>query len=224
MVFKQIKYMKKIISIAIFFIFIISNIGYCGLLYPKSQDSICKLRVPIGQGNDRSAQILSLYPLDEAITSTRQEPQTNISPKVAIIILHYGRDDSVGESDTMELLENLQNLNYSNYEIILLDNNSPDGFFLKYKNILHSRFPKFSRLIFIRSDVNLGFAEGNNLAMEHALGDDVDYFFLLNNDTVVDKDSLQNLVKVAESSEDVGAVGPKIYYYDRPDVIAGAGS
>ncbi|MDP2938744.1 MAG: glycosyltransferase family 2 protein, partial [Candidatus Omnitrophota bacterium] len=146
-----------------------------------------------------------------------------VLPKVAIIILHYGRSDGIGESDTMELLKNLEDLNYSNYEIMLVDNNSPDGFFSKYKDSLLDRFPKIPKITFIKSEVNLGFSEGNNLAMEQALGNSCDYFFLLNNDTIVDKDSLVNLVEAAEASNDIGMVGPKVYSYYQPNVIGTAG-
>jgi len=89
--------------------------------------------------------------------------------------------------------------------------------------------PSNGKMIIIKNEKNYGFAEGNNIAMRYALNAlDPDYVLLLNNDTVVDKDFLGGLVKVAESDGKVGIVGPKIYYYDRDgrsDVIwfAGAG-
>jgi len=147
-----------------------------------------------------------------------------ISPRVTIIILHYGGNNGNGERDTIELLKSLEKLDYSNYEIILVDNGSPDGFFSRYKDNLISKFPGLPKLTLIKSDINLGFAEGNNLAIERAFNEGSNYAFLLNNDTVIDKDALTRLIKVAESSEDIGLVGPKIYYYDEPTVIASAGS
>ncbi|MGF7119232.1 glycosyltransferase family 2 protein [Methanobacterium oryzae] len=87
--------------------------------------------------------------------------------------------------------------------------------------------PLNKRLFLIKNDINYGFAEGNNIAIEFAqLHLNPDYFLLLNNDTVVDKNFLKELIKTAESSEIIGAVGPKIYYYDfngRKDVISFAG-
>jgi len=162
----------------------------------------------------------------EGLLEARQESKkADIAPKVTIIILHYGWDNGLGKEDTIELLGNLEGLNYSNYEIILIDNNSPDGFFMEHKDSLADEFPGLPKITFIRSDVNLGFAEGNNLGMELASKDEaVNYFFLINNDTILDEDSLANLVKVAESSNDIGVVGSKVYYHDRPNVIANAGS
>ncbi len=82
-------------------------------------------------------------------------------------------------------------------------------------------------LLLIKNYHNYGFAEGNNIAIEFArLKLNPDYILLLNNDTVVDKYFLKELVKAGESREDIGAVGPKIYYYDfngRRDVISFAG-
>jgi len=40
-----------------------------------------------------------------------------------------------------------------------------------------------------------------------------DYVLLLNNDTVVDKKFLMELIHVAQKGEKIGFVGPKIYYY-----------
>lgn len=76
------------------------------------------------------------------------------------------------------------------------------------------------KLIIIKNEKNYGFAEGNNIAMRYALKAlNPDYVLLLNNDTVVDKEFLNQLVKVAESDERIGIVGPKIYYYDDPEII-----
>jgi len=84
---------------------------------------------------------------------------------------------------------------------------------------LHSN----KKLILIKNEKNYGFAEGNNIGMRYALKTlNPDYILLLNNDTVVDRKFLDELVKVAESGEKIGIVGPKIYYYDyggRNDVI-----
>ncbi len=72
-------------------------------------------------------------------------------------------------------------------------------------------------LILIKNDENYGFAEGNNIGIRYALNKlNSDYFMLLNNDTVVDKDFLDELVNAGEKREDIGIIGPKIYYYGEP--------
>lgn len=82
-------------------------------------------------------------------------------------------------------------------------------------------------LILIKNDENYGFTEGNNIGIRFALRClNPDYILLLNNDTVVDSNFLDELVKVAESDPKIGFAGPKVYYYDykgRADVINFAG-
>ncbi len=93
------------------------------------------------------------------------------------------------------------------------------------KVIVH--LPLDKKLILIKNDKNLGFAEGNNIGIKYAFKIySPEYILLLNNDTVVDKNFLTELVNVARSDEQIGFAGPKNYYYDyhgRTDVINFAG-
>lgn len=79
-------------------------------------------------------------------------------------------------------------------------------------------------LVLIRNERNYGFAEGNNIGIRFAL--DVvkpDYILLLNSDTVVDPDFLLELVRIGDSDERVGVLGPKVSYYHDPSKINSAG-
>ncbi len=79
-------------------------------------------------------------------------------------------------------------------------------------------------LILIKNKENYGFAEGNNIGIRFSLKNlDPEYFLLLNNDTVVGKDFLDELVKKGEMKKNIGILGPKIYFYDRQNVIWSAG-
>jgi hypothetical protein len=84
-------------------------------------------------------------------------------------------------------------------------------------------------LILIESEKNLGFAAGNNTGMEYALSkDDFEYVWLLNNDTVVAKDSLVHLVERARiykaEGRKVAIIGSKLFYYTTPTILQGVGS
>jgi GT2 family glycosyltransferase len=183
-------------------------------------------------------------------------------PKVSIIILNWN-----GWNDTIECLESLYEINYPNYNVIVVDNASEDKSIEKIKDYckgkmnISSKFFKYNsnnkpveifeisengakkskfleineyeklnpnrRIILIKNKDNYGFAGGNNVGIEFALGVlNPDYVLLLNNDTVVDEDFLIEMVKVGESDKKIGIVGSKIYYYDyngRNDVIWGLG-
>jgi len=130
---------------------------------------------------------------------------------VYVIILNWN-----GWRDTSECIESCRKLRYPNFHLIIVDNGSTDG----SEAILRNRFPDIE---LIMTGHNLGFAGGNNAGIAHALSHGADYVWLLNNDTVVEPDSLSELVKVAEQYDRTGIVGSKIYYYDKPNKIWFAG-
>jgi GT2 family glycosyltransferase len=80
------------------------------------------------------------------------------------------------------------------------------------------------KLVMIKNERNFGAAEGYNIAIRYALKEhSPDYILLLNNDVTVDANFLKELVRVAESSPEIGIVGSTIYCYYMPDVIDFAG-
>jgi len=135
-------------------------------------------------------------------------------PQVAIIILTWNQRDV-----TLECLASIEELGYpaERLHIIVVDNGSADG----TSQAIRQRYPSVT---VISNGENLGFAEGNNVGIRHALQGAPDYVMLLNNDTVLDPPMLNELLAVAESAPTIGIVGPKMLYFDRPDVIWCAGN
>ncbi|MDI6856553.1 MAG: glycosyltransferase family 2 protein [Candidatus Thermoplasmatota archaeon] len=130
-------------------------------------------------------------------------------PKVSIVVLNLN-----GVKDTIECLESLRKITYPNYKVIVVDNGST-GSDVK---ILREKFGNF--IYIIENDRNYGFAEGNNIGIRYALeNQNPEYVFLLNNDTIVDRTFLEEIVKVAESDESISSVSPTIYKYDEPDKL-----
>ncbi|MBB5187721.1 hypothetical protein HNQ57_001999 [Zhongshania antarctica] len=87
---------------------------------------------------------------------------------------------------------------------------------------------KKRRVTFIQSGENRGFSAGNNVGISYALsGGDADYIWLLNNDTVVGRNSLNELVSkfllYKKTNEKVGIIGSKLRYYHAPEVIQAIG-
>jgi len=130
------------------------------------------------------------------------------SPLVSIITISYDHPDV-----TCALLESLRHITYTNIEVIVVDNASPND----DPAIIHKSFPE---IIFIQSKVNLGFAGGNNLGIRQAKGK---YILLLNNDTEVEPGFLEPLVAKLESNSRIGAVSPKIKFFFQPDTIQFSG-
>ncbi len=75
----------------------------------------------------------------------------------------------------------------------------------------------------INEETNLGFAGGCNVGIRWALRSGAKYVLLLNNDTVVDPDFLNELVNFADNNVQIGIVGPKVYHYEQPYSIFNAG-
>ncbi len=129
-------------------------------------------------------------------------------PAVSIIILNYQRG-----ADTLECLESVFHIDYPNFEVIVVDNGSTDDSLSK----IRTRYP---RARIIKNQRNLGFAEGNNVGIKAS---NSPYVLLLNDDVVVEKNILQDLVEAAESDPKTGVAGPVVSYYSSPERIWSAG-
>lgn len=101
------------------------------------------------------------------------------TPLVSIIIVNFN-----GKYHLEKCLNSLSNVNYKNYEIILVDNNSSDG---SIKFVQES----YMSVIIKKLDKNYGFAEPNNIGAKMAKGE---LLLFLNNDTYVEPNFITELV------------------------------
>ncbi len=135
-------------------------------------------------------------------------------PRVIVVILNWN-----GINDTLECIRSIKLITYTNYELIIVDNGSTDS----SSEIINKQYPNIE---IIENKRNLGYAEGNNVGIRLAIDKGADYVLLLNNDTIVDRKLLDELINVAITSSKNGFIGPKVYYYNykcRNDVINFAG-
>jgi len=118
--------------------------------------------------------------------------------KIAIVVLNYN-----GLTNTLECLDSLKRLEKNNYviELIVVDNASSDG--------SAEALSKLKDISFISSEKNLGFCGGNNLGIKRALQRKADWILILNNDTIVDENLTNNLLKDAGNAD---IISPKIYF------------
>ncbi|BCU68106.1 hypothetical protein HS7_15430 [Sulfolobales archaeon HS-7] len=124
-----------------------------------------------------------------------------MKPKVSILVVHF---NSMKISEIVEKhIKALSNLNYPEYEVVVVDNGSTDST-LKF---LRERISD-SKFKVVRSDVNTYFGGGNNVAFRHA-SKDSKYFFLVNPDAIPNPDSADILVELMESEPKLGAIQGK---------------
>lgn len=121
---------------------------------------------------------------------------------LSIVVISYNT-----KKETLECLHSIfRETKETPFEVIVLDNASTDGSALAiqegFKDQLH----------LITSEINLGFAGGNNTAMKYAKGD---YLLLLNPDTVVLDGAIDKLVAFAESMPDAGIWGGRTLWGDK---------
>lgn len=126
-------------------------------------------------------------------------------PSVSVITVNFNQSEV-----TEALLASIRLKNtFKLLDIIVVDNGSANNPVPAWK----TRYPDIQ---FIRSDKNLGFAGGNNLAIPYAKGD---YFFFVNNDTEFTEGLVEALVQTLEAHEEAAMVSPKIHYYQQPGLI-----
>ena len=102
-------------------------------------------------------------------------------PKINILILNWNGMDILNAC-----LESILSSTYENYTITVIDNGSVDKSIDNIDKIS-------SKINVIKIGENLGYSKGYNFAFNKIKSYDDDYYFLLNNDTIINKDTLESL-------------------------------
>lgn len=117
--------------------------------------------------------------------------------KLSIIVLSYNTKDL--------LQQTLQSIpKHPDWEVIVVDNASSDDSVA----MLQQAFPSVKLIL---NKKNLGFAAANNQAIKQATGE---FVLLLNSDTVVQPNALEQLLQLLEQDESIGVVTPKVVLPD----------
>lgn len=122
--------------------------------------------------------------------------------KVVIATINFN-----SEKETHDCLKSLEKLDTENLDvkIVVIDNGSSTAF-----TLTSEESKKGIRLI--RVEKNLGFTGGSNLGIEFGMQNNADYVMLINNDTIVDRNLLKELLRPFDQNPNVGLVVPKIYF------------
>jgi GT2 family glycosyltransferase len=132
-------------------------------------------------------------------------------PVVSAVVLNWN-----GERCLLPCLRSLQQSAYPLYETIVVDNHSTDSSVA----LVRAKFPD---AIVLENKKNLGAAAGRNVGLRRALARPVHYVFTLDNDLVVEPDTVLTLISYAEKDERIGVVGAKIYESNRAKQIWAVG-
>ena len=127
-----------------------------------------------------------------------------INSKVAVIIVNWKKYDI-----TSSCIESILNSSNSNFKIILIDNESDNKKVKKFKYR--------NEIKIIQNKKNEGFSKANNIGIDYALKNNYDYTILINNDTIVDKNLIEVLLKTAQS-KNFSVVQPLILKYNGEEI------
>jgi GT2 family glycosyltransferase len=145
-----------------------------------------------------------------------------MSPETSVIILNWN-----GARLLPECLSALGMQTYRDFELLLVDNGSIDGSAALLDDLersaqpawLAAPLPRKARVI--RNNLNVGFAEGNNIAIRLS---GAPYVVALNNDAIPEPQWLGELVATArDAGRSVGAVASTMLFDRRPEHVASAG-
>ncbi|WP_316847705.1 glycosyltransferase [Pedobacter psychrodurus] len=115
---------------------------------------------------------------------------------------------------TLDILNSIkQNCAADEIEVIMIDNASEVDHEIRFK-------ASYPGLKYIRSEINLGFAGGNNLGIQQATGD---YILMINNDTELIPGFIAQLIAEMHAHPEIGILSPLILYHDDPDIIQYSG-
>ena len=127
-----------------------------------------------------------------------------INSTVAIIIVNWKKYDI-----TSTCIESILNSTNSNFKIILVDNESDNKKVKKFKYR--------NEIEIIQNKKNEGFSKANNIGIDYALKNNYDYTLLINNDSIVEKNLIEVLLKTAQA-KNFSVVQPLILNYNGKEI------
>ncbi|MEI7534369.1 MAG: glycosyltransferase family 2 protein [Comamonadaceae bacterium] len=133
-------------------------------------------------------------------------------PQVAIVVINWKLKET-----TLECIRSVERSG-TPCRVLVVDNGSGDGSVEYFAE--HAPDAEIIAL-----PKNVGFGRACNIAIRRVLIDPTsEYILLLNNDAIIEPETLPALLAAAAAAPQVGIFGPKIYYHDRPDTFWYAGS
>lgn len=140
--------------------------------------------------------------------------------QVLVIILNYKTYEM-----TINLIQQLKKLDESLFDILVVDNCSPN----ESAKVLLEHSGKLN-YVFISNQENAGYAAGNNIGIRYAIQQGYAYSMIMNNDLeIVDSQLLEKLIQIGNANDNIACIGPKVLdidhhpvapYCDRPSLYS----
>lgn len=133
---------------------------------------------------------------------------------IGIVICNFNKIDYL--KGCLKTLFESSFKNYS-YDVIVVDNASEDGSpkFVK---------EKYPNIILLENEINIGGSGGFDRGIRYCIDKKYGYVCLLDNDILLEKHTILNLVEYIKLNSNVGVVGSKICTMDNPEVLQEMGS
>jgi GT2 family glycosyltransferase len=129
--------------------------------------------------------------------------------KVCVVICNWNK-----VQELLDCVESVLKLNYSNFDIVVVDNGSDPQYGLEVKKNLHPS------ITLIKNEKNEGVAAGFNRGMHDALDRGIyDSILILDDDVIVDPECLPELVKELRKSPDNAIIGPMVLWMNFPELL-----
>jgi GT2 family glycosyltransferase len=149
------------------------------VIYQKKQNIIFSLQPP---------RVPGMQPLKEKTNNI-------LNKRIHVIVITYN-----GKAWIRKCFGSLLNSTVP-LEIYAIDNGSSDG----TASLIKENFPAVH---LIETGTNLGFGKANNIGLKMAVEQNADYVFLLNQDTWIEKNTIAELLSVAENNKEYGILSP----------------
>lgn len=128
-------------------------------------------------------------------------------PKTCVIIINYN-----GADDTAACVESLSGSDVPVHMVVV--DNTPNDPKLK------AALGEHENLNIIVAAENLGFGRGNNIGIRWALSHGAyEFIYLLNNDAVIQANTIKNMEKAMSTSAEIGILASRIAYLEQPSVL-----
>ncbi len=129
---------------------------------------------------------------------------------VVVLVINYNQ-----YKYTVSCIDSILTSDYKNFKIILIDNGSTT----EDVNNLTENLPESKKLFFKRIEHNIGMVGAFNFGFKEGVKLDPKYFMVINNDAIIDKEGIKELVATCKENSNMAVVTGKVYHYDEPEIL-----